>query len=70
MRPPGMEIIDREREKEWMEQMDTILILVCPTHPWCQPGLTGRQAALFAGFLSSFLIELLGRLEPDPIDII
>ena len=28
------------------------------------------QAALFAGFLSSFLIELLARLEPDPIDII
>ena len=28
------------------------------------------QAALFAGFLSSFLIELLGRLEPDPMDII
>jgi hypothetical protein len=32
--------------------------------------LTGSQAALFAGFLSSFLIELLGRLEPDPMDII
>jgi hypothetical protein len=32
--------------------------------------LIGRQAALFAGFLSSFLIELLGRLEPDTIDII
>jgi hypothetical protein len=32
--------------------------------------LTGCQAALFAGFLSSFLIELLGRLEPDPMDII
>jgi hypothetical protein len=30
----------------------------------------GRQAALFAGFLSTFLIELLGRLEPDPMDII
>jgi hypothetical protein len=30
----------------------------------------GRQAALFAGFLSTFLIELLGRLEQDPIDII
>jgi hypothetical protein len=30
----------------------------------------GSQAALFAGFLSSFLIELLGRLEPDPMDII
>ena len=28
------------------------------------------QAALFAGFLSAFLIELLGRLEQDPIDII
>ena len=32
--------------------------------------MIGCQAALFAGFLSSFLIELLGRLEPDPIDII
>jgi hypothetical protein len=28
------------------------------------------QAALFAGFLSTFLIELLGRLEQDPINII
>jgi hypothetical protein len=28
------------------------------------------QAALFAGFLSAFLIELLRRLEPDPMDII
>ncbi len=28
MRTPGMEIIDREREKEWLEQMDTILIFV------------------------------------------
>ena len=24
-----MEVIDREREKEWLEQMDTILIFVC-----------------------------------------
>jgi hypothetical protein len=24
-----MELIDREREKEWLEQMDTILIFVC-----------------------------------------
>ena len=29
-----------------------------------------RAAALFAGFLSAFLIELLNRLEPDPMDII
>ena len=28
------------------------------------------QAGLFAGFLSAFLIELLGRLEQDPMDII
>jgi len=28
------------------------------------------QAALFAGFLSAFLIELLGRLEQDPLDVI
>ena len=32
--------------------------------------MIGCQAALFAGFLSAFLIELLGRLEPDPMDII
>ena len=65
-----MEIIDREREKEWLEQMDTILIFVPPTSIRRRPELMGFQAALFAGFLSSFLIELLGRLEQDPIDII
>ena len=27
----GTEIIDREREKEWLEHMDTILIFVCST---------------------------------------
>ena len=26
-----MEVIDREREKEWLEQMDTILVFVCLT---------------------------------------
>jgi len=31
LRNPGMEITDREREAEWIEQMDTILIFVCPT---------------------------------------
>jgi hypothetical protein len=30
----------------------------------------GCQAALFAGFMSAFLIELLGRLEPNPMDVI
>ena len=28
IRTLAMEIIDREREKEWLEQMDTILIFV------------------------------------------
>jgi len=31
MRTAGMEIVDREREREWLEQMDTILIFVCLT---------------------------------------
>ena len=70
IRTPGMEIIDREREKEWLEQMDTVLIFVCLTSLCRQPELMACQAALFAGFISAFLIELLGRLEPDPIDII
>ena len=25
----GMAVVDRERGKEWLEQMDTILIFVC-----------------------------------------
>ena len=25
----GMAVVDREREKEWIEQMDTILTFVC-----------------------------------------
>jgi hypothetical protein len=70
IRTPGMEIIDREREKEWLEQMDTILIFVCLTSLRRQPELIVCQAALFAGFISAFLIELLGRLEQNPIDII
>jgi len=28
-RTAGTEIIDRERERKWLEQMDTILIFVC-----------------------------------------
>jgi len=70
IRTPGMEIIDREREKEWLEQMDTILIFVCLTSLCRQPELIGCQSALFAAFISAFLIELLGRLEQDPMDII
>jgi hypothetical protein len=29
VRMVGMGVIDREREREWIEQMDTILIFVC-----------------------------------------
>jgi len=36
-----MEIIDREREKEWLEQMDTILIFVCLVSLWRQAKLIG-----------------------------
>ena len=28
----SMEIIDRQRERDWIEQMDTTLIFVCPIH--------------------------------------
>jgi hypothetical protein len=31
LKTAGMEIIDREREREWLDQMDTILIFVCVT---------------------------------------
>jgi len=34
MKPAGTEVIDREREREWLEQMDTILIFVCITPLW------------------------------------
>ena len=32
-----MVIVDREREKEWLDQMDTILVFVCHTYflPFC-----------------------------------
>ena len=65
-----MENIDEKREKAWIQQTETILIFVCPTSLCRQPELIGRQAALLAGFIGAFLIELLGRLEPDPMDII
>jgi hypothetical protein len=71
MSTTGMEIIDREREREWLEQMDTILIFVCLTLPFSLGSVDSVvQAALFVGFLSAFLIELLGRLEQDPMDVI
>jgi len=67
---PETELIDCERGKEWLEHMNGILILVCPTSLCRQPELIGCQAALFASFISAFMIELLRRVEPDPMDTI
>ena len=65
-----MKVIDREREREWLERMDTILIFVCLTFIDFRPNRLSVQPALFAGFLGVFLIDLLSRLEPHHIDII
>jgi len=54
-----MEVIDSEREKEWLGQMDTILIFICLTSFYRRPNSSVAQAALFGDFLSSFFIELL-----------
>ena len=50
----GMEIIDREREKEWLEQMDTILIFVClvSLSRWAE--LIDRPGSIVRGFLERF----------------
>ena len=67
----SMEIIDRQRARDWIEQMDTILIFVGTSYLLYPFSLISQgQAGLFAAFLSTFLIELLSRLEPDPMDII
>ena len=49
-----MEIIDREREKEWLEQMDTILIFVClvSLRRWAE--LIGYPGDIVRGFLERF----------------
>jgi len=54
MRPAGMEIIDREREREWLEQMDTILIFVCITPLWRSPELISRPGGIVRRFLERF----------------
>ena len=50
----GMEIIDREREKEWLEQMDTILIFVCHTCLWRLVELIGCSGCTVRRFLERF----------------
>ena len=46
-----MEIVDREREKEWLEQMDTILIFVCHTCSLLSAELIGCPDCTIRGFL-------------------
>ena len=50
----GMEIIDREREKEWLEQMDTILIFVCHTCFWRLADLIGCPGCVVRRILERF----------------
>ena len=58
---------DIRRERDVLEQMDTILVFVPPINFLFCPILTcARQSGLFAAFLSAFLIETLKRLEEDP----
>ena len=54
MRNAGMEIIDREREKEWIEQMDTILIFVCLASLSRWTELIDRPGRTVRGFLERF----------------
>ena len=54
MRNVGMNIIDREREKEWLAQMDTILIFVCLTSLWRCAELIGCPGAIVRGFHKRF----------------
>jgi len=54
MRTIGMEIIDREREREWLEQMDTILIFVCSTSFRISAELIGCLDRIVCGFLERF----------------
>jgi len=54
MRPAGMEIIDREREREWLEQMDTILIFVCITSLWGYAALISCLGGIVRRFLERF----------------
>jgi hypothetical protein len=63
------EIIDRERERDILEQMDTILLFVrrIRTHVIVKL-IHACQSGLFATFLSAFLIETLGRLEENPAE--
>jgi len=49
-----MEIIDREREKEWLEQMDTILIFVCIVSVSRWAKLIDCPGGIVRGFLERF----------------
>ena len=53
-KPAEMEIVDREREKEWLEQMDTILIFVCHTCFYLFFELIGCPGCIIRRFLERF----------------
>ncbi len=49
-----MEIIDRERKEEWLEQMDTILVFVCTTCVCAFAELIRRAGCIVRRFLERF----------------
>jgi len=66
-------IEDSEREREWQELLDVILVFVRPRQRELysvQLTQSITQAALFASVLSTFLIETLSSLQEDPLDAI
>jgi len=54
MKTVGMEIIDRERREEWLEQMDTVLIFVCLTALWGYAELMSCPGGIVRRFLERF----------------
>ena len=49
-----MEKVDREREKKWIEQMDTILVFVCHTWFLLSAEVIGSPGWIICGFLERF----------------
>jgi hypothetical protein len=69
----NMRIVDTEREKEWDENMNTILVVVRLAQTYNHsrsPDSIDGQASLFAAFLSAFLVETTKLLREDPNDTI
>jgi hypothetical protein len=65
-----MKIIEADREKEWEENMNTILIVVRLFLRSTIAHLIFRQVSLLALLVAAFLVETTKLLRDDPNDII